>query len=102
MVKTVEIATLKKWLENDEVFLIDVREVDEYSESNIKEAVLMPLTTVNLEEIKKQNKENKKIAIHCRSGKRSMNACNTLFIQDPSLKLYNVEGGILAYNESNK
>jgi rhodanese-related sulfurtransferase len=102
MVKTVEISTLKKWLENDEVFLIDVREVDEYNESNIKEAVLMPLATVNLEEIKKQNTENKKIAIHCRSGKRSMNACNTLLIQDPSLELYNVEGGILAYNESNK
>ena len=102
MIKTVDVKTLKQWLENDEVFLLDVREVDEYKESNIKQAVLMPLATVNLEEITKHNPANKKIAIHCRSGKRSMNACNTLFMQDPSLELYNVEGGILAYNEANK
>jgi rhodanese-related sulfurtransferase len=102
MTKSLDTKTLENWLKTGEVFLLDVREPDEYAQSSIKGSVLMPLQTVNLKQVKALNKENKKIAIHCRSGKRSLTACNMLLSEDPSLELYNVEGGITAWNETSK
>lgn len=102
MIKQIDVSTLKKWLENDEVFLIDVREISEFNEANIAGSTLMPLGEIKLSEIIAQNNKGKKIAIHCRSGKRSLAACDKLLDEDSKLELYNVEGGILEWQRVNK
>ncbi len=74
--------------------LIDVREPYEYDIANL-EADLIPLGTIaqHLESIPR----DKKVIIHCRSGKRSADAIRTLQDLYPFDNLYNLKGGILAY-----
>ena len=93
-IKTVDAPTLRKWIENDEAILIDVRETAEHQAGTIPGAVLMPLLTVSKERLPPVNK---KIVVYCRSGIRSQHACGQLLNEDPQLDLYNLEGGIMAW-----
>ena len=43
-IKTVDIFTLKKWLDGNQAVIIDVREIEEYKEDHIKDAINIPLT----------------------------------------------------------
>ena len=97
MIHLLEPQTLKKWLANDEVFLIDVREQSEYDESNIKGSTLIPVGQITLNEVIKKNINNKKIIIHCKLGGRSMTACKKLVAENPEIEVWNVEGGITAW-----
>ncbi len=97
-IKNIDSQTLKKWLENDEAVLVDVREPSEHAAKNIKQANLIPLSQIcenKLPEIK-----NKKLVIHCHSGKRSQMACEKLLKENEDLEIYNLEGGITAFENS--
>lgn len=98
IIKSVNAETLKLWMDNNEAVLIDVREPVEHNEEKIVGASLIPLAIVT----KARLPENagKKIVIHCRSGKRSAMACEKLLIEDITLDLYNLEGGILAWRQA--
>ena len=97
MIHLLEPKTLQKWLANDEVFLIDVREQSEYDEANIKGSTLIPVGQITLNEVIKKNINNKKIVIHCKLGGRSMTACKKLVSENPEIEVWNVEGGITAW-----
>ncbi len=74
-----------------DVFVLDVRTVEEYKEVHIKDAHLIPIKELeqNINKIPK----DKKVVVHCAAGKRSAKACGML--KDKGLKeLYNVAGGI--------
>ncbi|HLB33687.1 MAG TPA: rhodanese-like domain-containing protein [Chthoniobacterales bacterium] len=76
--------------------LIDVREPSEHELSSIPGSHLIPLGELpsRLEELQGANE----IYLHCRSGGRSAKAL--LFLQEMGFKnVYNVEGGILAWEE---
>lgn len=47
--------------------VIDVREKDEYMQGHVKDAILVPLSTINTY----QGNKNDAIAVYCRSGNRS-------------------------------
>ncbi len=38
--------------------------------------------------------------MHCQSGKRSAEACKKLLIQEPTLDVYSLEGGIIAWKKA--
>ena len=95
-VKNIDCATLKKWLKNDEAVLIDVRELAEYQESKIDQAHLIPLGEIFINSL--PDFKNKKLVLHCRSGKRSLTAGAKLLEENPKLEIYNLEGGIIAWN----
>jgi len=95
-VKNIDCPTLKKWLKNNEAVLIDVRELAEYQESKIDQAHLIPLGEISINSL--PNFENKKLVLHCRSGKRSLTAGSKLLEENPKLEIYNLEGGIIAWN----
>ena len=42
--------------------------------------------------------KDKKLVLHCRSGKRSLTAGAKLLEENPNLEIYNLEGGIIAWN----
>lgn len=113
-IPTVDVFTLQKWLDNGEACLIDVREVDENKAARIEGAKLVPLSQVCIEKITNAKCGNpncdcqdcghqnckcrdKKLVIHCRSGKRSEMACERLLEENPDLEIYNLEGGIMAW-----
>ena len=88
----------KKWLKNEEAILIDVREPSEHESEKISDANLLPLS--NLSNNLLPELSNKKLVIHCHSGKRSNAACQKLLKEDPDLEIYNLEGGILSWSSS--
>jgi rhodanese-related sulfurtransferase len=95
-IKTVDVATLKRWMDSGEAVVVDVREPAEHSAESIKGTKLVPLATVNKNTM--PDCCDKKLVIHCRSGKRSNNACEKLIAEDPNLEVYNLEGGINAWS----
>jgi len=94
-IKTVDAATLKSWIESGEAVVVDVREPAEHAAENISGATLVPLGGISKSKLPKTG--GKKIVVHCRSGKRSTSACEKLLAEDPSLEIYNLEGGISAW-----
>ena len=93
--KEITVEELKEMQEKGETFqLIDVREPYEYEEANLG-AKLIPLGEVkdHVDEIKR----DEKVIVHCRSGKRSAQAIQYLEQQHGFDNLYNLKGGILAY-----
>jgi rhodanese-related sulfurtransferase len=94
--KTIDAKTLKSWLDNNEAVLVDVREPAEHAAENIKGATLLPLGNVSKSALPPC--AGKKLVIHCRKGGRGGSACQKLLAEDPSLDIYNLEGGIEAWN----
>jgi rhodanese-related sulfurtransferase len=74
--KTVDATTLKRWLEQERVTLVDVREPGEYREERIESAHLVPLSNFNPAHI--PPREDKKLVLYCRSGNRSSQAAAKL------------------------
>lgn len=75
--------------------LIDVREEYEYEIYNIN-GFLIPLSTIP-EKLDLISKE-KKVVFHCKSGARSARAIEYLEGLGGFDRLYNLEGGILAWS----
>lgn len=89
--------TLKELIKNNEnILLIDIRNEDEFEEANIETSINIPLQDLlyNIDELQEHN--GKDIVIYCRSGHRSITACNLLAMEGFS-NLYNLEDGIIGY-----
>ena len=100
--KTIDITTFKKILDleqnNDTIDFINVCTPVEYAEKHIKGVRSVPLDTLPSEVEKLKNK--KTIFVHCRSGKRGAQAIETLTKLGVRSELINVEGGLMAWEES--
>ncbi len=97
-IQNIDPKTLNQWLKNNEAVLVDVREVAENQANKINGSHLVPLNQVSLNAL--PNHQGKKLVIHCHSGKRSQSACQKLLAENPDLEIYNLEGGIMAWNNS--
>lgn len=94
-VKKITVTELKKMMAQKVDFqLIDVREDFEYEIAEMG-GELIPLATILDNE--KRISRTKKVIIHCRSGARSATAIRQLQQLDGFDNLYNLEGGILAW-----
>ena len=92
--------TLKACMENETFKLIDVREPSEYNDGHIKNSINVPLSAL-LGEIDKSNFElDTKFIMICRAGARSRLACEKLFHDGFSFKLYNLDGGIISWQNN--
>ncbi len=96
-IKTVDSATLERWIDNDEAVIIDVREPAEHAAKSIKNAILVPLKILSEQTL--PNIKGKKLVVHCHSGKRSISACEKLLAEKPELEIYNLEGGISEWED---
>ncbi len=99
MIKELSVEELKAKMDRKENFLlIDVREQGEWNQGYIEGAKLMPLSCfqIDFEKLKDPDQE---IVIQCKSGKRSMDACQFLLGEGFS-NLANVTGGIMAWENN--
>ena len=87
-------------INHDDAMIIDVREVNEYSEGHIINSLHIPLSTLNkrMSEIEK-HKANK-VIVACRSGHRSANACANLK-KAGFEHVFNLSGGVMAWQNAN-
>jgi len=83
-------------LMKEDALLIDIRNKDEYEEKRIQNSINIQLHDLlyNIDEIEEY--KDKKIIIYCRSGHRSITACNLLVMQGFK-HIYNLEKGIINY-----
>ena len=83
------------------VVILDVRTAAEFAEGHIQGAILIDQGQSDfMEKAKAALPIDKKIAIYCRSGRRSANAAGRL--ADVGYKCVNLKGGIIAWKEAGK
>ena len=100
LIRTVDVVTLKLWLESAEAVILDVREPAEYYEGRINGAINIPLSTILVGIDQLKNLQGKKIILQCRVGGRSMRACQLLQAEGFEHDVWNLEGGIDAWKEA--
>lgn len=83
------------------VVVLDVRTADEFNDGHIAGAVNVDVRQGDfLQKAKAVLPTDKTIAVYCRSGKRSANACSQLSAEN--YKCVNLEGGILDWIDEKK
>jgi rhodanese-related sulfurtransferase len=98
-IKTINAIDALNLLKKEEAVMIDVRRKYERDAGFIEGSIHMPLDELSVLQIQKY--KSKKIIMQCRSGIRSMTACEMCNKSDDSLDLYNLEGGIIAFEYYN-
>lgn len=99
-IKEINAGELREWQQLGEPFqLIDVREPHEYEASNLG-GELIPLADISAQA--QRLARDRKVVLHCRSGARSAQAIRELEEKFGFDNLYNLSGGILAYQASSK
>jgi rhodanese-related sulfurtransferase len=94
-INTVDATTLKSWLDNNEAILVDVRDPAEYQAEKIPGSISIPIASLSKKRLPELG--DKKLVVHCGLGKRGAKACDKLVAEDPSLEVYNLEGGITSW-----
>lgn len=79
--------------ETPDLYLIDVREIDEYAAGHIEQAINVPLSTFaeNAEDLDK----TKTVHVICAAGGRSMNA--SAYLDQLGFDVVNVDGGMMSW-----
>lgn len=92
-IKTVDPQELMQWLREGSACLVDVREPAEHRATRIEKSRLMPLGGVDAARLPASGK----VVVHCLKGGRGQKACEKLLQQNPGLEIYNLAGGIQAW-----
>ena len=83
------------------VVVLDVRTAAEFTEGHIQGAIMIDQNQSDfVEKAKATLPIDKKIAVYCRSGRRSANAAGKL--ADIGYKCVNLKGGIIAWKDAGK
>ncbi|GAA0861601.1 rhodanese-like domain-containing protein [Paraclostridium tenue] len=87
---------LKEMIKDKDTLLIDIRTEEEFDEKNIDGATNIPLQNLmhDIDDI--IDYKDKKVIIYCRSGHRSIIACNLLEMEGFK-HIYNLKNGIIEY-----
>ncbi|WP_195937954.1 rhodanese-like domain-containing protein [Romboutsia sp. 1001713B170131_170501_G6] len=85
---------LKELMKKEDTILIDIRTREEYEENNIENSINIPLNNLLFEIDELEEYKEKNVIVYCRSGHRSVTACNLLHMEGFN-KLYNLEKGII-------
>ena len=94
----VDVAGFAELITDSTVIVLDVRTADEFRDGHIEGAVNIDVKESDfLEKAKAMLPSGKTIAVYCRSGRRSANACNQLSAE--GYKTFNLKGGIIAWTE---
>ena len=94
--KMISAVEAKKLMDTTNCKILDVRTKEEFDEKNIDGAINIPLQNLmqDIDEI--IDYKDKSVIIYCRSGHRSIIACNLLEMEGFK-HIYNLEKGIIEY-----
>ena len=99
--ENVDVQGFSELIADTNVVILDVRTDSEFAEGHIKGAINMDQGERDfMEKAKATLPLDKKIAIYCRSGRRSANAAGRLATE--GYQCVNLKGGILAWKEAGK
>lgn len=83
---------------DQQAVIVDVREQAEWDEQHIDGAIFIPLNQVESRMSELAQYKDSPIIVQCRSGRRS-NIAGAKLIDAGFTKVYNLEGGILAWDK---
>ena len=96
-----DVKAFSELIEDSSVVLLDVRTASEFAEGHIEGAINIDQGQSDfMEKAKAALPTDKKIAIYCRSGRRSANAAGKLAAE--GYRCVNLKGGIVAWKEADK
>jgi rhodanese-related sulfurtransferase len=95
--KSVDACTVKKWLDDEEVMLVDVREPSEFAGERISGSILFPLSKFNTELLPVEGE--KKLVLYCQRGNRSAQAAQKLFVAGFD-SVTHLRGGLEAWKQA--
>ena len=99
--ENVDVAGFEKLTNEPNVMVLDVRSAAEYAEGHIDGAILIDQGQDDfMEKAKTGLEKSKKIAVYCRSGRRSANAARRLAAE--GFQCVNLKGGIMAWKDAGK
>ncbi|HLP86140.1 MAG TPA: rhodanese-like domain-containing protein [Phycisphaerales bacterium] len=94
----IDAGAARRMLAGGECVLIDVREADEHAAERIDGAVLLPLSTLKVEQMARLVPAGKHVIVHCKGGKRSAEACRLAAeLSLRGVRMYSLAGGIEAW-----
>lgn len=93
----VDASTLKKWMDQKQAVLVDVREPAEFSTEHIDGALLLPLSKFEPVQLPAYN--GLKLVVQCKSGMRSRQAAEKLLASGVT-EIWQLEGGIEAWKST--
>jgi rhodanese-related sulfurtransferase len=88
---------VRAWLAGGKAVLIDVREPDEHAREAIEGARLLPLSRFDAGKAWYNVSPNQRLVLHCRSGRRSADACRLAGRAIGGAAAINLAGGIEAW-----
>jgi len=99
--ENVDVQGFSELIENPSVVLLDVRTASEFAEGHIEGAVNIDQGQSDfIKTVRTSIETGKKIAVYCRSGRRSANAAERLAAE--GYQCVNLKGGIIAWKEAGK
>lgn len=99
MFKNLDPETFQEKLNQDpNGVLLDVRTPAEYNEKHIPNSVHIDIHNPDFYDKIDELEPDKNYYVYCRSGSRSARACQLMASQGFDGALYNLDGGILAWN----
>lgn len=99
--KDISVAKLERKLKKKNIQLVDVRTEKEFNESCVEKALNINIEQADFESKIQHLDKNKPVYVYCRSGKRSDKAAKKMETLGFK-KIYDVKGGILAWDEHKK
>ena len=84
-----------------DVILLDVRTVSEFNQSHVPSAINLDVLEDDFISLVSELDKSKSYAIYCRSGKRSVDACEVM-TEIGFKSIYNLNGGIIEWVEAGK
>jgi len=96
-VQEIDARTLATWMQEGKVELVDIREPNEWQAERIPGAVLKPMSTLSLQDLVPA--EGKKLVLHCRSGRRTMDVGMAMLSKGFD-EAAHLTGGIIAWKEA--
>ena len=96
-VQEIDARTLARWMQEGKVELIDIREPNEWQAERIPGAVLKPMSALKLQDLVPA--EGKKLVLHCRSGRRTMDV-GMAMLANGFEEAAHLTGGIIAWKEA--
>ena len=99
--ENVNVQVFSELIADTNVVILDVRTASEFAEGHIEGAINIDQGGSDfIEKAKSTLPIDKKIAIYCRSGRRSANAAGRLAVE--GYQCVNLKGGILAWKDAGK
>lgn len=100
--KDIDVSEFKELSKDPNHIILDVRAEEEYAEGKIPNHTLINYFSTDFESELLKLDKSKSYLVYCRSGNRSGKVCSIMSEHGFTGDLYNLDGGINAWNEAHK